>query len=138
MPEGLALNVGIFLDDVTQFNGPLNFIPKSHREGYIDSSHDTQTTSYALWTINEETISELVNKGGIVSPTGKAGSVVFFDSSLVHGSPSNMSPWNRTIVYISLNRTSNHIRKFTRPEYIAHRDFDPIKCLNDNCLQEKV
>ena len=138
MPEGLALNVGVFLDDVTQFNGPLNFIPKSHREGYIDASHDTRTTSYPLWTINEETISKLVDRGGIVAPTGKAGSVVFFDSTLVHGSPSNMSPWNRTIVYISLNRTSNHIRKFNRPEYIAHRDFNPIRCLNDNCLVENT
>jgi len=135
MPEGLALNVGLFLDDVTQFNGPLNLIPRSHRDGYIDSSHDVTTTSYPLWTINNETISNLVEKGGIIAPSGKAGSIIFFDSSLVHGSPSNMSPWDRTIVYISLNRTSNHITKFDRPEYIAHRDFTPISCVNDDCLK---
>ncbi len=134
MPECLALNVGLFLDDVNQFNGPLNFIPKSHRDGYIDADHDTITTSYPLWTIDQQTITSLVKKGGIVSPTGKAGSVIFFDANLVHGSPSNMSPWSRTIVYISLNRTSNHIRQFNRPEHIAHRDFTPIDHIEDNCL----
>jgi len=29
---------------------------------------------------------------------------------------------------------SNHIRRFKRPEYIAHRDFTPIACLPDDCL----
>jgi ectoine hydroxylase len=29
---------------------------------------------------------------------------------------------------------SNHIRRFKRPEYIAHRDFTPIECLPDDCL----
>ena len=135
MPEGLALNVGLFLDDVSQFNGPLNFIPRSHRDGYIEAKHDVTTTSYPLWTINNETITKLVEKGGIVAPQGKAGSMILFDSTLVHGSPSNMSPWSRTIVYISLNRTSNYIRKFNRPEYKAHRDFTAITCVDDSCLR---
>jgi ectoine hydroxylase len=29
---------------------------------------------------------------------------------------------------------SNHIRRFKRPAYIAHRDFAPIRCLPDDCL----
>jgi len=29
---------------------------------------------------------------------------------------------------------SNHIRRFKRPGYIAHRDFTPIRCLPDDCL----
>jgi ectoine hydroxylase len=31
---------------------------------------------------------------------------------------------------------SNHIRRFKRPEYIAHRDFTPIECLPDDCLTQ--
>ncbi len=42
-----------------------------------------------------------------------------------------MSPWNRTIVYLSLCAVSNHIRDFKRPDYIAHRDFTPISALPD-------
>ena len=34
----------------------------------------------------------------------------------------------------SLCAVSNHIRRFKRPAYIAHRDFTPIACLPDDCL----
>jgi ectoine hydroxylase len=52
----------------------------------------------------------------------------------VHASNGNMSPWNRVAVYLSLCAVSNHIRRFKRPAYIAHRDFAPIQCLPDDCL----
>ena len=54
----------------------------------------------------------------------------------VHASPANLSPWDRSIVYLSLNRTDNAIRDFRRPAYIAHRDFAPIVPLADDCLRE--
>ena len=40
----------------------------------------------------------------------------------------------RTIVYVSACHVENHIRRFQRPEWIAHRDFTPIECLPDDCL----
>ena len=134
MPEARAMNVAIFLDDVTEFNGPLMFIPGSHKLGVIDAAHDTATTSYPLWTIDHDTIAKLVKRGGIVAPKGPAGSMIMFHSCLVHASTSNLSPWNRVSVYLSLCAVSNHIRRFKRPEYIAHRDFTPIQCLPDDCL----
>jgi ectoine hydroxylase len=48
-----------------------------------------------------------------------------------------MSPWNRTIVYLSLCAVSNHIRSFKRPDWIAHRDFTPIVPLADDCLLDR-
>ena len=149
MPTERAMNVAIFLDDVNPFNGPLMFIPGSHRKGVIDASHDVTTTSYPLWTLDHDLIAELVARGGgpghfdaqgryvpggIVSPNGPAGSMILFHSCLVHASSSNLSPWNRVSVYLSLCAVSNHIRRFKRPEYIAHRDFTPIECLPDDCL----
>jgi ectoine hydroxylase len=134
MPEPRAMNVAIFLDEVNEFNGPLMFIPGSHEIGVIDAQHDTSTTSYPLWTVNNDTIRKLVERGGIVAPKGPAGSMILFHSCLVHASTSNLSPWNRTSVYLSLCAVSNHIRRFKRPEYIAHRDFTPIRCLPDDCL----
>ncbi|HUF19388.1 MAG TPA: phytanoyl-CoA dioxygenase family protein [Burkholderiales bacterium] len=134
MPEPMAMNVAIFLDEVNEFNGPLMFIPGSHEIGVIDAQHDTSTTSYPLWTVNNDTIRKLVERGGIVAPKGPAGSMILFHSCLVHASTSNLSPWNRTSVYLSLCAVSNHIRRFKRPEYIAHRDFTPIRCLPDDCL----
>jgi ectoine hydroxylase len=134
MPEARAMNVAIFLDEVNEFNGPLMFIPGSHKVGVLDAEHDVTTTSYPLWTINHGTISKLVERGGIVAPKGPAGSMILFNGCLVHASTSNLSPWNRVSVYLSLCAVSNHIRSFKRPGYIAHRDFTPIQCLPDDCL----
>lgn len=139
MPTERAMNVAIFLDDVNAFNGPLMFIPGSHRKGVLDASHDVRTTSYPLWTLDHEVVAQLVaraggKQGGIVSPLGPAGSMILFHSCLVHASSSNLSPWNRVSVYLSLCAVGNHIRRHKRPEYIAHRDFTPIDCLPDDCL----
>jgi ectoine hydroxylase len=149
MPTERAMNVAIFLDDVTDFNGPLMFIPGSHKKGVVDAKHDLTTTSYPLWTVDNALIAQLVQRaggrggfdaegryvpGGIVSPKGPAGSMILFHSCLVHASGSNLSPYNRVSVYLSLCAVSNHIRRFKRPEYIAHRDFTPIECLPDDCL----
>ena len=134
MPEARAMNVAIFLDEVNEFNGPLMFIPGSHKLGVLDAGHDTSTTSYPLWTIDNEVIQKLVARGGIVAPKGPAGSMILFHGCLVHASTSNLSPWNRVSVYLSLCTVSNHIRRFKRPGYIAHRDFAPLQCLPDDCL----
>jgi len=134
MPAARAMNVAIFLDEVNEFNGPLMFIPGSHKQGALPAGHDTSTTSYPLWTIDNDAISKLVEKGGIVAPKGPAGSMILFHGCLVHASTSNLSPWNRVSVYLSLCAVSNHIRRFKRPGYIAHRDFSPIRCLPDDCL----
>jgi ectoine hydroxylase len=134
MPAARAMNVAIFLDEVNEFNGPLMFIPGSHRQGALPAGHDTSTTSYPLWTIDNDAIRRLIEKGGLVAPKGPAGSMILFHGCLVHASGSNLSPWNRVSVYLSLCAVSNHIRRFRRPGYIAHRDFTPIECLPDDCL----
>jgi len=139
MPTERAMNVAIFLDEVTEFNGPLMFIPGSHRKGVIDAKHDVTTTSYPLWVVDHDLIRRLVERaggirGGIVAPKGPAGSMLLFHSCLVHASTSNLSPFDRVSVYLSLCAVSNHIRRYRRPEYIAHRDFRPINVLPDDCL----
>ena len=76
----------------------------------------------------------MVDANGMVAPKGPAGAGLFFHCNLVHGSPGNISPYGRTIVYISVVHVANHIRRFKRPEWIAHRDFTPIEPLADDCL----
>ena len=136
MPEARAMNIAVFIDDVTEFNGPLWVIPRSHREGVYDAGHDLDTTSYPLWTLDKAKVAELAESGGIFSAKGGAGTVLMFYSTLVHASSPNMSPWGRSIVYLSLCHVDNHIRQFKRPEWIAHRDFTPIEPLPDDCLRE--
>ena len=134
MPQPRAMNIAVFLDEVTEFNGPLYLIPRSHRQGVIEAGHDTLTTSYPLWTLDKDRIRHLADEGGIVAPKGVPGSVLMFHSNMVHASAPNISPWDRVIVYLSLCHVDNHIRQFKRPEWIAHRDFTPIEPLDDNCL----
>jgi ectoine hydroxylase len=138
MPEPLAMNVAVFLDEVTASNGPLLFIPGSHLEGVFEAGHDLGTTSYPLWTLDRDTITRLAERGGVVAPTGPPGSMILFHGCLVHASPPNISPFGRVIVYLSLCRVDNHIRQFKRAEWIAHRDFTPIEPLADDCLADLV
>lgn len=136
MPEPRAMNIAVFIDDVTAANGPLLFIPGSHKFGVVEAGHDLETTSYPLWTLDREKVTELAEQGGCVAPTGPAGSVLVFSSLLVHASPPNISPFDRTIVYLSLCHVDNHIRAFNREEWIAHRDFTPIQTMPDDCLTQ--
>ena len=57
VPRPLALNVHVFLDEVNEFNGPLYFVPGSHKHGPADTFHDISSTSYPLWVVQEETVS---------------------------------------------------------------------------------
>ena len=134
MPEPRAMNIAIFLDEVMPINGPLMLVPKSQHAGDLKASHDLETTSYPLWTLDEATVTRLVKEGGIVAPTGKAGGMLMFHGNLVHGSAGNITPYPRKIVYLTLNAVSNYIRTPTRPEYIAHRDFTPIQTVDDDAL----
>ncbi len=134
MPEPRAMNISVFLDEVMPINGPLMFIPRSHKSGVLPAGHDEVTTSYPLWTLDHATVTRLVSAGGIVAPTGKPGGVLMFHGNLVHASTANITPYPRTIVYLTLCAVSNHIRKPTRPEWIAHRDFTPIEPVADDAL----
>jgi ectoine hydroxylase len=134
MPEPRAMNIAVFIDEVMPINGPLMLIPRSHKHGVLAAGHDEETTSYPLWTLDQETVTRLVGEGGIVAPTGKPGAVLMFHGNLVHGSAPNITPYPRRIVYLTLCSVSNYIRKPTRPEWIAHRDFTPIEPVADSAL----
>ncbi|MBN9561705.1 MAG: phytanoyl-CoA dioxygenase family protein [Alphaproteobacteria bacterium] len=134
MPEARAMNISVFLDEVTHINGPLMLVPRSQTSGTLAAAHDLSTTSYPLWTLDDETVTRLVNEGGIVTPIGKPGGVLMFHGNLVHGSAGNITPYPRKIVYLTLNAVSNYIRRPTRPEWIAHRDFTPIAPVPEDSL----
>ena len=136
MPTPRAMNIAVFMDEVMAINGPLMFIPKSHKHGVLEAGHDVETTSYPLWTLDNETIGALADDGGIVAPTGRPGAVIMFHGNIVHASPPNITPYPRKIVYLTLCAVSNHITKFNREEWIAHRDFTPIDPVADDALLE--
>lgn len=134
VPEPLALNLHVFLDDVSEFNGPLYFIPGSHRARTPEATLDTASTSYPLWVIDPEVVRRLVRANGIVSATGAAGTGLIFGDVMLHASPSNISPWDRKIFSLILNPVSNALTRRQRPDHNHHRDLTPVEPLPDDCL----
>ena len=61
MPKPRAMNIAVFLDAVMAINGPLFLIRKSHRADVLNAGHDKLTTSYPLWTLDNETVTRLVD-----------------------------------------------------------------------------
>ena len=134
VPAPLALNLHIFLDDVTEFNGPLYFWRGSHKFGSVATRHDTVSTSYPLWVVEEDKVREIAETCPVVSATGPAGTALIFGDCLVHGSPPNMSPWNRSIFSLILNPVDNAYTRISREDFRHHRDLTPVRPLSDDCL----
>src|SRR3546814_20935505 len=119
------MNIALFLEEVTALNGPLMFIPQSHKDGTLEAGHDLATTSYPLWTLDRATVARLAEQGGIVAPTGPAGSLLMFHCNLVPARPPNISPRGPTLVSLSLCPVDNHIRRFPPPPWVGPRARQP-------------
>lgn len=134
VPLPRALNLHIFLDDVTEFNGPLFFIPGSHKASDHGATLDTETTSYPLWVCDHEKVGALIQDNGLVAAKGRRGTMLIFHDTLVHASPNNLSPWDRAIFSLIVNPVSNALTRHARPDYKHHRDLTPVTLLEDDCL----
>ncbi|SCL14656.1 ectoine hydroxylase [Micromonospora nigra] len=130
MPEPRALTIGLFLDDVDEFNGPLMLVPGSHHGDLCEVSRQPDTegwastlTSSLKYQVRADTLADAVDGRGIVAPKGPAGSVLIFHSKILHGSAPNMSPRNRTIVLTTYNSVDNALAEVAdpRPEFLASR-----------------
>jgi ectoine hydroxylase len=132
MPRMRALSCSIALEDNYSFNGPLMLIPGSHRQflscvGEAPDNHYKSSLRKQEYGVpDQESLKRMVDEGGISVPTGKAGSVLFFDCNLMHGSNGNITPYSRNNVFIVYNSVLNKLQspysgKQPRPEYIAAR-----------------
>ena len=139
MPRMRALSCSIALTDNNEFNGPLMVIPGSHKQ-YISCVGETPENHYKKSLRKQEygvpdkaLLTELVQQHGIVAPKGKAGSVIFFECNLMHGSNSNITPYPRTNAFFVYNSIENALVSpygavKPRPEHIAARkDFSPVR-----------
>lgn len=134
LPSPALVNVGFFIDDVTEFNGPLIFVPGSHRYGQFREDRADQATSEQHLdpddiALKPAQMTALVHEHGMASPKARAGSVVFFHPEIVHGSAPNMSPFPRRLLIATYNDVANEPRPFgePRPEYVVGRDTTPLR-----------
>jgi ectoine hydroxylase len=137
MPAPRAVNVLVNLDDVTEFNGPMYFVPGSHREGCIDLATGSRgaagdwrenVRADLKYRIQAEMLGGLVKRYGMVAPKGSAGSALFFDSNVVHGSPPNISPFHRRVIIVTYNAVDNVpvSQGPQRPDFLVSRDYRPL------------
>nr|AGS49339.1 phytanoyl-CoA dioxygenase [uncultured bacterium esnapd2] len=139
LPEPKLVNVGLFLDDVTEFNGPLMFVPGSHRHGLIRS--DRGGTMKSMQHLDPDDIqltttemAGLVRRCGMDSPKGLAGSVIFFDPEIVHGSATNMSPFSRRLLLVTYNDSTNAPLGTPREWYLVEQDTTALEIVDEPLL----
>jgi ectoine hydroxylase len=126
MPEPRAVNCLVFLEEVTEFNGPLMFIPGSQKAEAHVTSLDTAKTSYpARWTTSD-LVEAQARSHGIAAPKGPPGSVVFAHTNILHGSGPNMSPWGRAMMSLTLNSLENRHHNSRRPDWVVLNDYTPV------------
>jgi ectoine hydroxylase len=143
LPAPRLVNVGLFLDDVDEFNGPVVFVPGSHRLQSVTAGMNGTTARSAQHldpddiALTPGEVATMVNRSGMEGAKGRAGSVVFFSPEIVHGSGSNISPFERKLLIITYNDVQNPPRPLgePRPEHLVSRDTTPLVMLNGPLVQ---
>ncbi|MTV25748.1 ectoine hydroxylase [Nitriliruptoraceae bacterium ZYF776] len=137
MPRMRAISASIALTDNTEFNGPLMVMPGSHTR-FVTCVGETPEDNYKsslqaqeIGVPDHDSLRALADEFGIVAPKGRAGSVVFFDSNLMHGSNGNITPFPRSNAFFVYNHVDNAlVEPFAapgpRPSHIAHREVEVL------------
>lgn len=137
MPRMRAVSVSIGLTDNNEFNGPLMVVPGSHRSyvrcvGQTPENHFEHSLRKQEYGVpSRDAMRKLVEQGGMAAPKGPAGSALFFECNLMHGSSGNLSPYPRTNLFIVYNSVENAVRDPfggmpPRPEFLSERTVTPV------------
>ncbi len=156
MEEPRVVNAVVLLDDNTEFNGPLLFMEGSHREGVIEdfgrrdavaAEGDTEAPSWLegftanlKYTLSATRVSDLARSYPLRSAKAEAGSVLFFHPNLVHGSSTNMTPFERSLILITYGSVATRFRQVSaeRPSFLVNRDVTPLQVTDDSILLERA
>jgi ectoine hydroxylase len=137
MPRMRAVSCSVLLTPNRSYNGPLLTIAGSHRwyvscVGETPASHHEQSLrKQEIGVPDDESLRELVRRGPITEALGPAGTVVFFECNVMHGSNGNITPDPRRNVFVVYNSVENTLQEpfaapAPRPAHIASRDFTPV------------
>lgn len=132
--------IGIFFDDVTPYNTPVLAIAGSHKDSLVSEAiidenvADHMGVAKFRFDITDDTLSHLVNRNGMKSIEGPAGTVLFMNIAVVHGSSVNSSPLRRLLPYVYVDAVDNRGECFAWLEYCAARDLNPLEELGQGCL----
>lgn len=137
VPEPTLTTALVMLDEPTEFNGCLYFIPGSHKEGSLEPRFD-ESTAYKFWVVPKERLLGIMERSPEPVPiTGKPGTVVFFHPNILHASGHNLSRHNRWAIYVVYNPVSNRPAAVPdpRPDYVRSTNFAPLVAGDDDILR---
>lgn len=116
MPRMRALSMSIALSDNHACNGPVMIIPGSHQH-FISCAGLTPEQNYQqslrrqeYGVPSESALRQLTEGNDIAVVTGRAGSVLIFDSNTMHGSCSNITPYARNNLFFVYNAIANRLQ----------------------------
>jgi ectoine hydroxylase len=137
MPLPRAVSMSLALTDNHPFNGGLMVMPGSHR-WFVPCVGETPKDHFRASLREQEigvpstrAITTLAEARGIDQFTGPAGSALWFDANIMHGSGNNITPFPRWNIFVVFNSVENtliepYAAPAPRPDFIAARDLTPL------------
>ncbi|MEK9769655.1 MAG: ectoine hydroxylase [Betaproteobacteria bacterium] len=141
MPAMRAISCSVLLTDNDDTNGPLMLMPGSQKYfiscvGETPDNHYKESLKKQEYGVpDDDSLRFLAKQCGIKTIKARAGSVVFFDCNTMHGSNSNISPFDRRNLFFVYNSVENSLEEpkyglSPRPEYVATREsFQALRAL---------
>ncbi|MGW4483329.1 ectoine hydroxylase [Amycolatopsis sp. NPDC004368] len=138
MPAPRAVSCSIALTDNYPYNGGLMVMPGSHRT-FVQCAGETPDDNYKsslkdqrVGVPAEDDITKMAAEYGIDQFTGAAGTALWFDSNVMHGSSNNITPYPRSNIFLVFNSVENALGEpfaasSPRPSFIAGRDATPVR-----------
>lgn len=146
MPTSNVLSASIFLDEVTELNGPIFVVEGSHR---LDLQTETSTHGSGWektarigdkYQIDPAVLSSIMDRHPTTSVKGGAGTLVMFHGGLLHCSPPNLSGRSRSILFVRYNAINNALLDVDdpRPLWLANRHPEVVRALDAGFLAASV
>ena len=141
MPAPRAVSCSIALTPNFPYNGGLMVMPGSHRT-YVpcvgetpENYHEASLKEQRIGVPSEDAITDMAHRYGVEQFTGPAGSALWFDCNIMHGSGNNITPFPRSNIFLVFNSVENaltdpYAAPAPRPDHIGNRDVTPLRPLS--------
>ncbi len=137
MPAMRAVSCSIALTENFPYNGSLMVMPGSHQTFYPcvgatpQNNHASSLVRQEVGVPDRATLTRVAERYGIAQVNGPPGTALWFDSNVMHGSGSNITPFPRSNIFLVFNSVENPLvspfrADAPRPEYLAERCSEPF------------
>lgn len=106
-PRDEMLSCMVFLEPHHLQNAALHVLPGTHRLGFIEHMPFININGLSKFMVPPAALDRLYREHGLVVIDAEPGDILFFHTSLVHGSAHNISPQSRMIILSQLNTVGN-------------------------------